>query len=88
MKTNITPEQLFQLTKECLNEYPIDLTDEPVSTDDYLKLACYSVIEQFQKLDYEEAEIAYITSITTLALENFLLTLKMIKMVNKNGNAD
>lgn len=83
--TNITPEELFVLAKEVLNEYPIDLTDEPVSIDSYLKLTCFSVLEQFSKLKDEEAEVAYLSSIVALTLENFLLNLKMMKMVNNYG---
>lgn len=82
---NITPEQLFELTKEVLKEYPIDLTDEAISTDNYLMISCYSVIEQFQKLKVEDAEIAYLSSITALTLENFLLNLKLLKMVSRNA---
>lgn len=78
--TKITPEELYILAKEVLTEYPIDLTDEPVSIDAYLKLTCYSVIEQFSKLKDEEAEAAFMASITALTLENFLLNLKLLKM--------
>lgn len=84
MRTTITPEQLFLLAKEVLVEYNIDLTDEPVSTDDYLKLTCYSVLEQFQQLNDDEAEEAYLSTIVALVLENFLLNLKMMKMVKHN----
>lgn len=84
MKTNITPEQLYELSKEVILEYPIDLTDEPVSVDDYLKLTCYSVLEQFSKLNDGEEECAFLASIVALTLENFLLNLKLMKVVNEN----
>lgn len=82
----ITPEELFVLTKEVLSEYNIDLGDQPVSVDDYLKLTCYSVLEQFGKLDGEELHYATISAVTALTLENFLLNLKMMQMVKQNGS--
>lgn len=85
---NITPEQLYELSKEVLSEYNIDLTDESISTDEYLKLTCYSVIEQFQKLKENELEVALLSSVTALTLENFLLNYKMLKMVNQNGKSE
>jgi len=82
----ITPEELYLLSKEVLNEYPIDLTEEPVSVDSYLKLTCYSVLEQFGKLKDEESQVAMMSAITALTLENFLLNLKMMNMVKQNGS--
>jgi hypothetical protein len=84
---NITPEQLYDFSKEVLKEYNIDLTDEPISTDEYLKLTCYSVLDQFQQLNDKELEVALISSVTALTLENFLLNYKMLKMVKQNDNS-
>lgn len=84
MRNKITPDQLYELSKEVLIEYPVDLTDEPVSIESYLKLTCYSVLEQFQKLNDSEAEAAMMSSIVALTLENFLLNLKMMKTVTNN----
>lgn len=84
---NITPEQLYDFSKEVLKEYNIDLTDEPISTDEYLKLTCYSVLDQFQQLNDKELEVALISSVTALTLENFLLNYKMLKMVKQNVNS-
>ncbi len=78
--TKITPEELYILAKEALAGYNIDLSEQPVSVDAYLKLTAYSVIEQFSKLKDEEAEAAFMASITALTLENFLLNLKLLKM--------
>lgn len=86
MRVNISPDQLFELAKESVKAYSFDLTDESVSTDDYLKMTCYSVLEQFQSLSDEEFEIAALSSITALILENFLLNFKMMKGVNNYGN--
>lgn len=85
MRNRISPEQLFELSKEALKEYPVDLVDQSVSVDDYLKLTCLSILEQFQQLNDEDAEIGMLSAIVVLTLENFLLNHKLMSMVSNNG---
>jgi hypothetical protein len=83
----ITPEELYEFSKEALKEYSIDLTSESIDTDSFLKLTCFSVLEQFQQLKDKELEVALLSSITALILENFLLNYKMLK-VSKNEQTE
>lgn len=76
---DITPELLVELTKEGLKEYPIDWGMMQVDENEFLKLACIDVLEQFLSLDEKERQVAMLTSITCLVLENFYLNIKSHK---------
>ena len=81
---NLTPELLFELSKEVLEEYPVTHSDLPVDQDEYLKLVCIELLERYSALTEEDRQIAMLSSNIALVLENFLLNLKLLKQ-NKDG---
>jgi hypothetical protein len=76
---DITPELLVDLTKEALKEYPIDWGMMQVDENEFMKLACIDVLDRFGSLDEKERQIAMLSSITCLILENFYLNMKLQK---------
>ena len=75
----LTPELLFELSKEVLTEYPVNHSDLPVDQNEYLKLVCIELLDRYSSLNEEERQIAMISSNIALVLENFLLNLKLLK---------
>lgn len=76
---DITSDLLADLTKEALKEYPIDWGMMQVDENEFLKLTCVDILERFSSLDEKERQIAMLTSVTCLVLENFYLNLKVRK---------
>ena len=47
---DITPELLFDLTKEALNGYPVDISDLQIDENEYLKLVCLELLDRYSTL--------------------------------------
>jgi len=74
---DITPELLEDLTKEALKEYPIDWGMMQVDENSFIKLSCIDILERFSSLEYKERQVAMLSTITCLVLENFYLNMKL-----------
>jgi len=77
--SHITPELLYDLSKEVLKEYNIDLLDVNIDENEYLKLVCLELLDRYKDLDSESRQIAILSSNVVLVLENFILNLKLIE---------
>ncbi len=77
--SDITPELLYDLSKEVLKEYNIDLLDVNIDENEYLKLVCLELLDRYKDLDSESRQIAILSSNVVLVLENFILNLKLIE---------
>ena len=77
--SDITPELLYDLSKEVLKEYNIDLLDVNIDENEYLKLVCLELLDRYKYLDSESRQIAILSSNVVLVLENFILNLKLIE---------
>ena len=75
----ITPELLYELTKEVLKEYKVDSGYCNVDPDEYLKIVCLELLEKYSELNDEERAISMLSANAALVLENFLLHLKSMK---------
>ena len=75
----ITPELLYELTKEVLEEYKVDSGYCSVDPDEYLKVVCYELLEKYSELTEEERAISMLSANAALVLENFLLHLRSMK---------
>jgi hypothetical protein len=80
---DITPELLFDLTKEALNGYPVDISDLQIDENEYLKLVCLELLDRYSTLDDEDRQVAMLAANVSLVLENFILSLKLLKLINK-----
>lgn len=76
---DITPELLYELTKEVLKEYKVDSGCCNVDPDEYLKVVCYELLEKYSVLGDEERAISMLSANAALVLENFLLHLRSMK---------
>jgi len=83
---DITPELLFDLTKETLNGYPVDISDLQIDENEYLKLVCLELLDRYSSLDDEDRQAAMLAANVSLVLENFILSLKLLKLINKKEN--
>ena len=83
---DITPELLFDLTKETLNGYPVDISDLQIDENEYLKLVCLELLDRYSTLDDEDRQAAMLAANVSLVLENFILSLKLLKLINKKEN--
>jgi len=83
---DITPELLFDLTKEALNGYPVDISDLQIDENEYLKLVCLELLDRYSTLDDEDRQVAMLAANVSLVLENFILSLKLLKLINKKEN--
>lgn len=77
--SDITPELLYDISKEVLKEYNIDLLDVNIDENEYLKLVCLELLDRYKDLDSESRQIAILSSNVVLVLENFILNLKLIE---------
>ena len=77
--SDITPELLYDLSKEVLKEYNIDLLDVNIDENEYLKIVCLELLDRYKDLDSESRQIAILSSNVVLVLENFILNLKLIE---------
>ena len=82
---DITPELLFDLTKEALKEYSVDVSDLEIDENEYLKLVCLELLDRYSTLDDEDRQVAMLAANVSLVLENFILNLKLLKLINKHG---
>jgi hypothetical protein len=83
---DISIELVYDLSKEVLKGKQIDLSDFSIDENSYLHLAALNVIEYYKTLPEEQQLITALSNITVLMLENFLLEVKILKMLkNKNG---
>jgi len=83
---DITPELLFDLTQETLNGYPVDISDLQIDENEYLKLVCLELLDRYSSLDDEDRQAAMLAANVSLVLENFILSLKLLKLINKKEN--
>lgn len=81
---DITPELLYDLSREVVKEYPIDPMDLDLDEDGYLKLVCFELLEKYSELDGDDRQIAMLSSNVALVLENFILNLKLMRLSNKH----
>ena len=83
---DISIELIYDLSKEVLKGKQIDLGDFSIDENAYLNFAALNVIEYYKTLPDEQQLITALSNINVLMLENFLLEVKILKMLeNKNG---
>ena len=76
----ISVDQLVELAKEVESEDPIDWGMLSVDEDTAYRLIASQVIELYNKND----ELTMMASITKLIVENFVLNLKLKRIINGN----
>lgn len=82
---DISPDLLYELSKEVLSGLNIDLTNINVDEKEYMKLACLYLLEQQQNLSEDERLITALTTNVVLMLQNFLLELKLLHIIKDHG---
>ena len=78
---DISIELIYDLSKEVLKGKQIDLGDFSIDENAYLNFAALNVIEYYKTLPDEQQLITALSNITVLMLENFLLEVKILKML-------
>jgi len=79
---DITIEILHELSKEVLKGYSIDLGDIEIDEDSFLRLVCIELLERYGHLEVGYREVSMLSSNVVLVLENFMLNLKLAKLLN------
>ena len=74
---NIDAEQLISLAKEVEMEDPIDWGMLNIDEDETYRLVTYNVLEMFKETDEDAKEVAMLTTIIKLIVENFVLNLHL-----------
>ena len=75
---------IIELAKEVENGDPIDWGMLAVNEDDAYKLIATSMLEYFICITGEDRELAMMATIVKLAVENFVLNLKLAAIQNAN----
>jgi len=81
---NIDLDLLVDIAQEVEKEDPIDWDRLSVGKEQAYKMIATSVLEQFDKEEYnEEDKIILLSTITKMLVENMLLNLKILELTRK-----